>query len=39
MPSGAEISEAKLGGGVCLSHRTTDRQSGRKKNTEPTTAV
>ena len=31
--------QAKTWQRVCLSQRTTDRQSGRKKNTERTTAV
>jgi len=29
----------KLGGSVCLSHRTTDRQSGRKTEGQQLTAV
>ena len=39
MPSVAKISKAKLGGSVCLSHRTTNRQSERKAEGQQLTAA
>jgi hypothetical protein len=39
MPSKAKISEAKLGGSACLSHRTPDSQSTRKAEGQQLKAV